>query len=261
MAKQFGGDQVAWNCGAVNTHKSAQGAVRPLVDGSGDKFFARPCFTGDQNGGICGSNFGYTRENRVQGRRNPHDLLKHRCPIDFFAQRNVLVLKSLLSLLAILDIGRCGIPTCGASLFIQRRIVADEKPAVPPVSSPQPHFHIVRGPAQELAINFRYAFPILWMKQPVRVGGLPLLKSQTVIIERGLVVIKTLSVWSQYGDVLRRKIKELSELLFALPDLLFRPLALGDVADEASKLSATVNRDLSEGDLDRELLTVLAKSD
>src|SRR5258708_17005949 len=99
------------------------------------------------------------------------------------------------------------------------------------------------------------------MKQSVRVGGLPLLKSKTVIIERGLVVIKTPCVWSQYGDVLGRKIKELSELLFALPDLLFRPLAFSDVADEASKQPATVTRELSEGDLDRELLTVLAKSD
>src|SRR5258708_35760380 len=77
----------------------------------------------------------------------------------------------------------------------------------------------MRGPAQEFAINFsRHAFPILWMKQSVRVSGLPLLKSKTVIIERGLVVIQTPSVWSQDGDVLMRKIKELSELLFALPD-------------------------------------------
>ena len=151
------------------------------MDGTRDKFFARPCFTGDQNSGVGGSNLGYAREHRTEGARSADDLLEHRCPIDFLAQCNVLVLEPLLSMLAILDIGRRGIPTCGASLFIQRRIVADEKPAILPVSSPQPHFNIKRGPAQEFAINFsRYAFPILWMKQSVRVGSLPLLKSQTV---------------------------------------------------------------------------------
>src|SRR6266852_6167756 len=133
MAKQFGGNQVAWNCGAVNTHKSAQGAVGPPVDRASHKFLTGSRFAGDQNSGICGSNFGYARENRVQGWRNSHDLLEHRCPIDFLAQRNVLVLESLLSLLAILDIGRCDIPMCDASLFIQRRIVADEKPAILPI--------------------------------------------------------------------------------------------------------------------------------
>src|SRR5712692_5669144 len=238
MAKQFGGDQVARNCGAVNTHKSVRGAMRSFVDRASHKFLTGSRFAGDQNGGICGSNFGYPRENRVQAGRNPHDLLKHRCPIDFFAQRNVLVLESQLSLLAILDIGRRSIPTCGASLFIQRRIVADEKPAILPVSSPQPHFNIKRGPAQEFAINFsRYALPILWMKQSVRVGGLPLLKSHTVIIERGSVVIKTPSVWSHYGDVLRRKIKELSELHFALPDLFFGTPALRDIDHRANHLN------------------------
>src|SRR5713101_8551135 len=154
MAEQFRCDQVAWNCGAVNTDKRSGPTLRSFVNGTRDQFFARPRFAGDQNGGICGSNFGYTSENRVKGGRNSHDLLKHRCPIDFFAQRNVLVLESLLSLLAILDIARRSIPTCGASLFIQRRIVAEKKPAILPVSSPQPHFNIKRGPAQEFAINF-----------------------------------------------------------------------------------------------------------
>jgi hypothetical protein len=45
-------------------------------------------------------------------------------PLGLFAQHNVLVLELLLSLLAILDIGRRGIPTCEASLFIQNRIKA-----------------------------------------------------------------------------------------------------------------------------------------
>src|SRR6266436_3710615 len=110
--------QVAWNCGAVNTDKRSRGTLRAFVDSTCDQFFARPRFAGDQNGGVCRSNLGDTREYRVQGGRNPHDLLEHRCPIYFFAQRNVLVAESLLSLLAILDISPGDIPTCDASLFI-----------------------------------------------------------------------------------------------------------------------------------------------
>src|SRR4029077_3674433 len=96
------------------------------------------------NGGICGSNFGYTREHRVQGGRNPHDLLEHRCPIDFFAQRNVLVMKSLLSLLAILDIGPSDIPTHKVSLVVSQRIPAEEKPAILSVFSQKTCFVFVR---------------------------------------------------------------------------------------------------------------------
>src|SRR6266481_2602685 len=118
MAEQFRCDQVAWNCGAVNTDKRSRGTLRAFVDGTCDQFFARPRFAGDQNGGVCRSNLGDTREYRVQGGRNPYDLLEHRCPIYFFAQRNVLVVESLLSLLAILDISPGDIPTCDASLFI-----------------------------------------------------------------------------------------------------------------------------------------------
>ena len=147
MAKQFGGDQIAWNCGAVNTHKSARGAMRSPVDRASHKFLTGSRFAGDQNGRICGSNFGYTRENRVQGGRNPHDLLKHRCPIDFFAQRNVLVLEPLLSLFVILDIGRREIPTNNTSLLISHRVIAQKKPAILRVFSQEARFGLERRPA------------------------------------------------------------------------------------------------------------------
>src|SRR5260370_36783400 len=124
MAEQFRRDQVAWNCGAVNTGQRSRGTLRAFVDGTCDQFFARPRFAGDQNGGVCRSNLGDTREYRVQRGRNPHDLLEHRCPIYFFAQRNVFVAESLLSLLAVLNIGRSHIPTNDASLLISHGVIA-----------------------------------------------------------------------------------------------------------------------------------------
>src|ERR1700747_2978911 len=95
------------------------------------------------------------------------------------------------------------------------------------------------------------------------VRALPLLKGKPEIIERELIGIQTsaIAVRRQYGDVLRHEIQDLSKLLFALPELFFRPLSFTDCRDETNKQPATVNRELSEGDLDRELLTVLTKSD
>src|SRR6202022_3545241 len=87
-----------------------------------------------------------------------------------------------------------------------------------------------RGSALEFAWTFaRRAFRILWMKQPIQISALPLLKSKTIIIECGLVVIERTSIRPKFRDVQRREVEELPELDFALPDLFFRPLALGDV--------------------------------
>src|SRR6266446_10408284 len=80
--------------------------------------------------GVGGSDLRYEGKHRLQGRRRSDDLLEHRCFIDFFAQRNILVLESLLSLLAILDIGRRRIPTCEAALFIPNRVKAEKKPPI-----------------------------------------------------------------------------------------------------------------------------------
>jgi hypothetical protein len=67
------------------------------------------------------------------------------------------------------------------------------------------------------------------MEQAIQITPLPLVNSKTVIIERGLVVIKRTSIRRKFGDVHRREVKKLSELPFALPDLRFRLLCLGDI--------------------------------
>src|ERR1700730_16750852 len=67
------------------------------------------------------------------------------------------------------------------------------------------------------------------MKQAVQISVPPLPKSNTVIIERGLVVIKRTSIGAKFSDVLRREVKELPELPSALPDLLFGLLCGGNI--------------------------------
>src|SRR2546427_10824755 len=73
------------------------------------------------------------------------------------------------------------------------------------------------------------AFGVLGMNQALQISGLPLLKSHTVIVERGLIVVQTTSIRPKFGDVLRRQIQQLSKLPFALPDLLLGALAVMDV--------------------------------
>src|ERR1700722_11389314 len=71
------------------------------------------------------------------------------------------------------------------------------------------------------------------MHKPPGVVALPLLKSKTEIVERCLINIKTRVIGSQYSNLLRRKIKDLSKLRFALPDLVFSLLCCGDVCNSA----------------------------
>src|SRR5258707_6155470 len=100
------------------------------MDGSRNQVLPRDGIASDQNAGVGRSDLRYPRKHRLEGQGSAHDSLEHRCLIDFLAQRNVLVLESLFSLLAILDIGRRCVPTFETSLFIQNRIKAEKKPAI-----------------------------------------------------------------------------------------------------------------------------------
>jgi len=68
------------------------------------------------------------------------------------------------------------------------------------------------------------AYGVLRMHQAFASQRLPLLKRHAVIIERGLIVVQAISISPEFGDVQRCEIKELSELFFALPDLLLGAL-------------------------------------
>src|SRR5260221_10860204 len=102
----------------------------PPVNRASQQFLTRPGFSSDQNGGVGGSDLGYTRNQRLQGGRSSDNLFKHRGLGDFFPQKNVLVLESLRSLLAILDIDSRSIPTRDTSLCIPKRVAPKNKPAI-----------------------------------------------------------------------------------------------------------------------------------
>src|SRR6202008_2083606 len=118
MAEQLRGDQITRDSSAVHVNECARAAIGSSVDGPRNKLFTRSRLASYEDRRIAWRNFRDTREFSLQSWRGPNNLFKHRCLIDFFAQRNVLVLEPLLRLLALLDISRSGIPTCDASLFI-----------------------------------------------------------------------------------------------------------------------------------------------
>src|SRR5258708_4710816 len=73
------------------------------------------------------------------------------------------------------------------------------------------------------------ALRTLWIEPAIQIGAGRGVTSTTVIVERGLVVIKRTSLRLNFGDVHGREVKKLSELPIALPDLRFRLLCLGDI--------------------------------
>src|SRR5579863_2663011 len=165
------------------------------MNGAGNEFLTRPGLAGDQDTGIGRSNFRYPGKDRLQRWRSSHDLFEHRGFVDLFAQCNVLVLKSLLGLLAIVDIRRGGIPTLDLALFISERVPAEEEPAILPVLPHKARFVFVRLSAQELTLGINsQAFPIIWVIILATVGISPFVKGKTKKIEHCLISIKTSAI-------------------------------------------------------------------
>jgi hypothetical protein len=77
----------------------------------------------------------------------PNDLLKHRRTIDLFPQREVFVAHPLLGPLAIVDVSSCREPPRHSPLFIQQRLVAKQKPAIPAIFAEHALFNLKRNSA------------------------------------------------------------------------------------------------------------------
>jgi hypothetical protein len=107
---------------------------------------------------------------------------KHRCFVDFFTQGNVLVLQSLFSFLAILDIGCRGIPTRDMPQSISNWVAPKKEPAILSVVSQQTRFDLMRGVTQEFNLVFaHHAFPIIGVKEPLGIATPPFFQSKPVI--------------------------------------------------------------------------------
>src|SRR5882762_12013914 len=71
-------------------------------------------------------------------------VLKHRVTIDLLSQHEVFIAHPLFSLLAIFDVSSRSEPPLDSTLFIQQRVVAKQKPAIPPIFAAYALFNLKR---------------------------------------------------------------------------------------------------------------------
>src|ERR1700688_1524247 len=144
----------------------------PPVYGPGDQFFASSGIAGYQNRGVNGSDLGYPRKHRLQGRRSSDDLLKHRRTIDLLSQCQIFVSHSLFGPLAVLDINPCGVPANDPVPFISERVVVNEKPPILSVPATASLFLLERKTTRKRLLPFlAYFLQVFRMKHTRAVVG------------------------------------------------------------------------------------------
>ena len=121
------------------------------MNGAGDEFFACACFPGNQNGGVGRSDFGNSGKNGFQRPRCADNFLEHRSLVDLLAKGNIFVLKSLLCLFAILDVGVSYIPARDVSFCVPEWVKSEKKPTILPIFSQQARFVFERLAPEEFS--------------------------------------------------------------------------------------------------------------
>src|SRR5229473_3361710 len=122
-------------------------------------------------------------------------VLKHRVTIDLLSQRDVFVPRPRFSLDAIIDVSSRSEPPLDSTLFIQQRVVAKQKPAIPPIFAAHAFFNLKRHSTCQAAASFAPCpFEIVWMNVPlmslITSWALHLFESMSVIVEQHLVRLK-----------------------------------------------------------------------
>src|SRR5438270_9175541 len=111
-------------------------------------------------------------------------VLKHRVTIDLLSQREVFVAHPLFGLLAIFDVSSRREPPRYSALFIEQRVVAKQKPAIPPIFAAHALFNLKRHSTCQAAASFApCSFEIVGMK----VSLMSLITSRALHLFKGYV--------------------------------------------------------------------------
>src|ERR1700733_3076285 len=145
VPEKLRGNQRLRDGGAVHADERSRCAVRSPMERTRNQFFPRSGFAEDENGRIRRRNFCHLLQHLPHGFTRTDNFLKHREAIDFFAQRNVLVLEALLSQLAIFYVGSRRIPAHEVSQFVAEGIIPKEVPTILAVFSENPPFGLKRN--------------------------------------------------------------------------------------------------------------------
>src|SRR5258705_2964698 len=212
------------------------------MDGSRHKLFTCSRFHRDQNCGISWRNFGNARENGLQSRGGPDNLLKHRSLINLFTDSGVRWRHFILVSLAILDVGPCDVPPKDLSLVVSERVVTNQKPTIRSIAATQAllHLQLVGGAAGQRTLKMCLdPVNVVRMNFIFMVSLTPLVEADAVIDERHSIRVQPLELGTQYADELWREVQHLTEFCFLYPDLFFGCLVLGDIGHRPDKLAIT----------------------
>src|SRR6266850_6388513 len=216
MAEELRRDQVSWDGGAAHGHEPSRRPSRAPVNRPRDELLPRAGLAGDEDGRIAAGDLGHSRQHGRQRRRGADNFFEHRCLVDFFPQRHVLLLQSLLGPLAIVDVLTIELPPNQLSLVVAKRVVPDEEPAIGPVPLPQPHLGLVGGRLRDGTIDYRLdSIEVVRMDLVPEASVAPCLEGDAVIGERHAVRVEAVAPGTQNPDHLRSEIQHLPKLSFA----------------------------------------------
>src|SRR5215467_11989622 len=106
------------------------------------QLFSGSSFTQNEYCRVRRCNLLHLFEQLAHGFRRTDNFLKHRRAIDFLSQFEILVVKALFSLLAVIDVRYCSVPANDLAAFVFQRVVLNELPAIPSVLEQKAHFRI-----------------------------------------------------------------------------------------------------------------------
>src|SRR5262249_25210987 len=149
--------------------------------------------------------------------RRPDDLVEHRDALDLFAERQVLSLQ-LLRPLPILDVGRRGVPPRNPAVFLTKRSVMTQEPAVGSILRAHVGLVLEGLAARKLLASALMFLEVVGMgHRPKEVSSTKLFEGAAEIVERRSIRVEPPAVRAEDDDVLRNGIHEMAKFPFVLP--------------------------------------------
>src|SRR5258708_35295709 len=149
-------------------------------------------------------------------------------------QSDVFLLQSLLSPLAVFDIGARNIPAHDLSLVVVHRIVASQMATIASIMFAHPHLHVVsRAASRSTKPTSLYTFQVIRVSGSARAPLQPLIKANAEVIEHHAIGVKTFAAGTEYRNKLGREIHDLSDLTLSLPDHRFCLALLADISSRS----------------------------
>src|SRR5260221_1510470 len=132
--------------------------------------------------------------------------------IDFLSQREVLFARSLLGLLAILDVGTRRVPTNDVSRFVSQRVVLNQEPTILTIPAAESSFVREWDSSRDRRIAFvAQSLSILRMKDLTKAIRPHFFFRQAGVLQYSLIRVQQLSVGPNSDDQLRDCIHDCSQ--------------------------------------------------